>query len=104
MNIKNRFCLLTLTVLCLFTRAGIAQEESTAKLQGLLVTGGCCHDYDRQKLIITEGLSQRVNIEWDIPETAETGEYRIVHHGNRKSFWFGRISEYRGQSRKFTIN
>ncbi len=35
-------------------------------LKGLLITGGCCHDYQAQKQIITQGLSQRVNIVWDI--------------------------------------
>ena len=43
-------------------------------------------------------------IEWDIPMAAESGEYRIVHHGNSKSIWLGRISEYRGQSRTFSVN
>lgn len=35
-------------------------------LKGLLLTGGCCHDYENQKEIITEGLSQRLNITWDV--------------------------------------
>ena len=43
-------------------------------LKGLLLTGGCCHDYDNQKLIITEGLSQRLNMKWDIVH--EGGESR----------------------------
>jgi type 1 glutamine amidotransferase len=29
----------------------------------LLVCGGCCHDYDRQKDIISKGLAERANIE-----------------------------------------
>ncbi|MEZ6057943.1 MAG: ThuA domain-containing protein [Planctomycetaceae bacterium] len=33
-------------------------------LKGLLITGGCCHDYTNQVKIITEGLSQRANITW----------------------------------------
>ena len=57
----------------------IADDQATAnskaktKLKGLLITGGCCHDYERQKLIITEGLSQRVSIAWD-----------VVHEGDPK--------------------
>jgi type 1 glutamine amidotransferase len=32
-------------------------------LRVLLVTGGCCHDYEKQHLILGEGLTARANIE-----------------------------------------
>jgi type 1 glutamine amidotransferase len=32
-------------------------------LKVLLVTGGCCHDYEKQHLILGEGLSSRANVE-----------------------------------------
>jgi len=32
-------------------------------LRVLLVTGGCCHDYEKQHLILGEGLSSRANVE-----------------------------------------
>jgi hypothetical protein len=36
-------------------------------LRGMLVTGGCCHDYDAQRVLVTEGLSQRLGpIEWTV--------------------------------------
>ena len=35
-------------------------------IRALLVTGGCCHDYDRQKLIITKGVSARANVVWTV--------------------------------------
>jgi putative heme-binding domain-containing protein len=35
-------------------------------LQALLVTGGCCHDYDRQKRILTRGISGRANVRWTV--------------------------------------
>lgn len=44
------------------------------KLKGLLITGGCCHDYVKQVRILTEGLSQRISISWD-----------IVHGDNERS-------------------
>jgi len=50
-----------------------AAEAEKAKLKGLLVTGGCCHDYKTQIKIITEGMSQRVSISWD-----------VVHEGGTK--------------------
>ncbi len=44
-----------------------------------------------------------ITIELDIPQAAEDGEYRIVHHGHSKSPWLGKISEYRGESRTFAV-
>src|SRR5207249_4454910 len=31
-----------------------------------LVIGGCCHDYEKQKDILTKGISERANVEWTI--------------------------------------
>ena len=45
------------------------QEDNKTKkkpIKALLVTGGCCHDYDRQKLILTQGISARADVEWTI--------------------------------------
>ena len=35
-------------------------------LRGLLISGGCCHDYPGQATILTEGISKRANVTWDI--------------------------------------
>lgn len=35
-------------------------------IHALLICGGCCHDYDAQKIILTEGISARANVTWDI--------------------------------------
>ena len=35
-------------------------------LHALLVTGGCCHDYEAQKRILSEGISARANVTWTI--------------------------------------
>lgn len=35
-------------------------------LKALYLTGGCCHDYPKQKQIITEGIKARANVEFDI--------------------------------------
>ena len=45
-----------------------AQELSKANkpLKALLITGGCCHDYARQKLILTRGISARANVVWTV--------------------------------------
>jgi len=45
---------------------GPAGAESPRPIRALLVTGGCCHDYHRQKLILTRGISARANVVWTI--------------------------------------
>lgn len=42
-------------------------DASATPVRALMITGGCCHDYDNQKRLISEGLSKRVGpIEWTI--------------------------------------
>ncbi len=36
------------------------------KLRGLLVTGGCCHNYAFQAVALTEGVEARMDIEFDV--------------------------------------
>lgn len=45
-----------------------AKETSSAPppLKALMVTGGCCHDYEQQKLILSAGISERTHIDWTI--------------------------------------
>lgn len=61
-NILNLFtCVLSLGLCNAFLSA---KEEKT--LKGLIVTGGCCHDYKNQKNIISEGVSKRLKVKWEI--------------------------------------
>ena len=46
--------------------AGKAVAKKEKPLRALLVTGGCCHDYDRQRLILTRGISARANVTWTV--------------------------------------
>ena len=49
------------------SHASEAGQAASAKVRALMVTGGCCHDYQNQKKLISEGLSDRVgSIEWTI--------------------------------------
>ncbi|MCA8999929.1 MAG: ThuA domain-containing protein, partial [Planctomycetaceae bacterium] len=50
----------------------------TEPLKGLLITGGCFHDYDNQKQIIADGISQRANIRWDIVHEGGTTRDHMV--------------------------
>lgn len=50
------------------------ERKSEEPIKALLVTGGCCHDYDRQKLILTKGISARANVEWTIVHQGGTAK------------------------------
>lgn len=54
--------------------AGQSAEKSggVKPLQVLLITGGCCHDYEAQKKILSEGISARANV-----------EFTIIHEGGK---------------------
>ena len=54
---------LLLTLLLLVPSAEAAEKKP---IKALLVTGGCCHDYERQKQILTKGISARANVEWTV--------------------------------------
>ncbi len=42
-------------------------------IRALLVIGGCCHDYSKQKDIITKGVSARANVQWTISYDPDPG-------------------------------
>ena len=51
-----------------------AAEKAKGPIRALLVTGGCCHDYDRQKVILARGISARAPVEWT-----------VVHQGGKST-------------------
>ncbi|HEX3998485.1 MAG TPA: ThuA domain-containing protein [Pirellulales bacterium] len=50
----------------LFCLAGPARADDAKPIRALFICGGCCHDYAKQKDIITKGISARANVEWTI--------------------------------------
>ncbi|MBA2114805.1 DUF7133 domain-containing protein [Bremerella alba] len=54
--------LLSVVMLCVLP-ATIMAADAPKPIKALLVTGGCCHDYQTQKNIIKEGLEARAHIE-----------------------------------------
>ncbi|HLQ46302.1 MAG TPA: discoidin domain-containing protein, partial [Planctomycetaceae bacterium] len=54
-----------LPMLVLFLDASIlsAADKLAAPIKALLITGGCCHDYDAQKDLLAKGLQLRANID-----------------------------------------
>ena len=65
-------------LLTVFVATGLAAEDRSdtvekskqnGKIRALMICGGCCHDYPRQKRIISDALSKRVGpIDWTILE------------------------------------
>ena len=59
---------------CCVSPFGLASAAEDAKpaegarkpIKALLVTGGCCHDYERQKVILSRGISARADVVWTI--------------------------------------
>lgn len=61
--------------------AGVALAEKPAPLKALMITGGCCHDYAKQKEILRIGISQRANVEWTIVhEGGDATNYKVGLH------------------------
>ncbi|MFP2908039.1 neutral/alkaline non-lysosomal ceramidase C-terminal domain-containing protein, partial [Pyxidicoccus sp. 3LFB2] len=44
-----------------------------------------------------------VTVEWDVPAGTAPGTYRVVHEGDWKSGWDGRVRPYSGASRSFLV-
>jgi type 1 glutamine amidotransferase len=60
--------------------AANAMAQEAKPIRALMVTGGCCHDYENQKKILSEGIRARANVEWT-----------IVHEGKERT---DRVSIY----------
>lgn len=61
----------------LFLSASALAADSPRPLRALMITGGCCHDYENQKRILSEGITARANVEWTIVH--EGGDTRTHH-------------------------
>jgi uncharacterized protein len=56
-----------------------SKQEQTKPIRGLLITGGCCHDYDAQKNILMNGIGDRIAIKWDyVYEQFDGKEHQIA--------------------------
>lgn len=54
--INPRLCVIALLVAFAFTSA------AAQPIRALLITGGCCHEYGKQKDVLKNGLESRINI------------------------------------------
>jgi type 1 glutamine amidotransferase len=60
-------------VLLLGLTGATRAEDSPKPIRALLVIGGCCHDYAKQKDILTKGISARANVQWTIAYDSDKG-------------------------------
>jgi type 1 glutamine amidotransferase len=51
--------------ICLLLACATA-VRAVEPIRALLITGGCCHDYDDQEKILPEGISARANVTWTV--------------------------------------
>jgi type 1 glutamine amidotransferase len=65
---------------------------SPRPIRALLITGGCCHDYNAQKSIIPEGVSARARVEWT-----------VVHEGGSSSNHRVSVYEVPGWADRFDV-
>jgi type 1 glutamine amidotransferase len=47
--------------------------DEAKPIRALLVIGGCCHDYQAQQHILTEGISARAHIHWTVAYDPDKG-------------------------------
>ena len=67
-----------LPLLALFALSAAAFADDAPKpLKVLLVTGGCCHDYKKQKDILKEGLEARANVVVEQMHSDEIGRAHV---------------------------
>lgn len=63
---STTFPLLILLLVLSILRSSTLDAQQNEPMKALLVTGGCCHDYDAQKKLIPEGVSKRINVDWTV--------------------------------------
>ncbi|HWG44493.1 MAG TPA: ThuA domain-containing protein [Gemmataceae bacterium] len=67
------FAVLSMSLLGVPGTTAPRAEDKTKPIRALLVIGGCCHDYAKQKDILTKGISARANVQWTIAYDPDKG-------------------------------
>lgn len=60
-----------LGLMALGSVANLPAADAPKPLKVLLITGGCCHDYDKQKDILKQGIEARANVVIDQVHTSD---------------------------------
>lgn len=67
-------------------RAAEKEASGVKSIRALMITGGCCHDYETQKLLISAGISERAKVEWEIVHEGGTSTDHKVSIYARKNW------------------
>jgi type 1 glutamine amidotransferase len=62
-----------LALLALLAAALPSRADDPKPVRALLVIGGCCHDYAKQKDLLTKGVSARANVQWAVAYDPDKG-------------------------------
>jgi type 1 glutamine amidotransferase len=54
-----------------------ARADSDQPIRALLIIGGCCHDYVKQKDLIPTGVSARANVQWKVAYDPDKGTRHV---------------------------
>ncbi len=65
-----------------------ATAEGVKPLKVLIVSGGCCHDYEKQKVILAEGIGARAKVEFDVFQESKSKSHRNSAYA-KKDWWKG---------------
>jgi type 1 glutamine amidotransferase len=57
--------------------SALRAADDDQPIKALLVLGGCCHDYYKQKDLLTKGISARANVQWVISYDPDTGTKHV---------------------------
>jgi type 1 glutamine amidotransferase len=77
-RMKLRIGAVIATGICAALLSDYGRAEDEAKpIRALLVVGGCCHDYAKQKDILMKGVSARANVQWAVAYDPDKGTKHV---------------------------
>ena len=77
------------------TQSPSGAQDEVKPVRALLVIGGCCHDYNKQKDLITQGISKFANVQWKIAYDSINGT-TVPHRQRRRVRGAGRRGDEGG--------
>jgi type 1 glutamine amidotransferase len=81
--------ILLLAGLLSFGAAASAADPPVKPLQVLLVCGGCCHDYDAQRDLISKGLEERAHVQVTVVQQGGTVTTSKIPLYEKEKWWEG---------------
>ena len=86
----NKFiCTFVMAVVALLVVAGCSttdfSPQEAKSIKALIVTGGCCHDYDSQTQFLMDGIRQYANVEFDVVQEGKGTKH--VHSIFKQENW-----------------